>query len=264
MNQAFVQLLKRVVLNITQFVGYRQSEGKIVAQSDRFWKESNAAHFPAYSHWRGNEGIADNAWLELGQQHLDLFNKFKNLVDFENPLERVVEWGCGGGSNAIHFAKEAQEFIGVDVSGATLEECRKTLHLSGITNFTSVLIDVAAPELACNMIKEPCDLFLCTYVMELVPTPEYGKRIVDIAIRLLRPGGLAIIQTKYSTAEARTRPRRWGYRHNAANMTTYPIDKFWKLAETSGFNPLALTLRPRQELIGDERYAYYILQRPAF
>ncbi len=109
----------------------------------------------------------------------------------------------------------------------------------------------------------PCDLFLCTYVMELVPTPEYGKRIVDIAFKLLRPGGLAMIQIKYSTASAATQPRRWGYRHNAANMTTYPIDGFWELAQAAGFEPLALTLQPRQELIGDERYAYDMLKRPS-
>lgn len=83
-----------------------------------------------------------------------------------------------------------------------------------------------------------------------------------IAHRLLRPGGVALIQIKYETKESRTKPRRWGYRANLANMTTYPIDRFWELAAEVGFKPKALKLQPKQPLVNDERYAYFLLERP--
>lgn len=256
------QLLKRTVLRLTRLLGYRQSEDRIVQQSGEFWHDTDAAQFRAYSHWKGENGIADSTFLELGRQHLNLFDRFRAAVQLDGPLGRMVEWGCGGGSNAIHFAPRVREFVGVDVSQATLDECQRTLREAGIEHFTPVLIDVATPESALQSIREPCDLFLCTYVMELVPTPEYGLLVVDIALKLLRPGGVAIIQIKYSTTDTTTQPRRWGYKLNAANMTTYPIDRFWELARSVGFEPIAITLQPRQDLIGDERYAYFVLRRP--
>ncbi len=262
MKQSLGRLLKRTLLSATRLVGYRQSEQKIIGQAREFWHDTDASQFRAYSHWPGEQGVSGAAWLELGRQHMHLFDEFSKVTSLQRPLKRIIEWGCGGGSNAIHFAKETQQFVGVDVSQATLDECGNNLQRAGINNFFPVLIDVASPEAALKSVPMPCDLFLCTYVMELVPTPEYGKRIVDIAFKLLRPGGLAMIQIKYSTASAETRPRRWGYRYNAANMTTYPIDVFWELAQVAGFEPRSLTLRPKQELVGDERYAYYMLKRP--
>ena len=74
---------------------------------------------------------------------------------------------------------------------------------------------------------------------------------------LLNLGGFATIQIKYSTSEARTKSRMWGYKYDVANMTAFPIHTFWELSKAAGFEPLAQTLQPRQELVGDERYAYF-------
>ncbi len=264
MHSNLKRRIKTIVLGTARLTGYQQSESKLIADSDAFWKDNNASQFKAYSHWRGEAGIAADAWSELGRQHLNLFHDYQHLLNLHQAtnqtIERIVEWGCGGGSNAIHFARIAKEFIGADVSAPTLDECERALRDAGLHNMTKVLIDVASPEQAAASIA-PCDLFLCTYVMELVPTPEYGKRVVAIAHQILKPGGLAIIQIKYATTQATTKPRRWGYRHNAANMTTYPIDQFWILTQAVGFQPIAITLKPKQELIGDERYAYFILKK---
>lgn len=258
------RLAKALVLRSARLVGYRQSESKLIADSDAFWKDATAQQFKAYSHWQGDAGINSDAWSELGRQHLQIFQDYRHhlhpITPADQPLPCIVEWGCGGGSNAIHFARHTHAFIGADVSQPTLDECDRAMRTAGLNNLTKVLIDVANPERAANSIP-PADLFLCTYVMELVPTPEYGKRVVAIAHQILRPGGLAIIQIKYATTHAKTQPRRWGYRHNAANMTTYPIDEFWLLTQAQGFNPLAITLKPHQSLIGDERYAYFILKK---
>ncbi|HRK31707.1 MAG TPA: class I SAM-dependent methyltransferase [Tepidisphaeraceae bacterium] len=257
------QLLKRSLLAATRLIGYRESEQRIIRQSGEFWSDTDSSKFRAYSHWKGEDGIADAAWLALGKQHLDLFHRMIRLTEMRRPIDRIIEWGCGGGCNAVHFAREAGQFIGVDVSQATLEECRRAVSAAGLGNFLPVLVDVAAPESALEQITDACDLFLCTYVMELVPTPAYGRRIVDIAYKLVRPGGLAIIQIKYATTDAATQPRRWGYKLNAANMTTYAIDQFWEICQQAGFEPLAVTLQPKQTLIGDERYAYFTLSRGA-
>ena len=43
-------------------------------------------------------------------------------------------------------------------------------------------------------------------------------------------------------------------------MTSYRIDEFWQLAATCGLAPQAVSLMPRQPLVGDERYAYFALR----
>jgi hypothetical protein len=71
----------------------------------------------------------------------------------------------------------------------------------GLRNFTEILIDASNPEASLARIKAPCDLFLSTYVFELLPCPEYGLRVLKIAHDLLAPDGMAIVQVKYSEAD---------------------------------------------------------------
>lgn len=261
MNRFLFSFVKKTVLGFTRIVGYRQSEDKIIEESAIFWNSTDGSRFRSHSHWLGDDGLSTEVWLELGKEHRSLFERFLKLTNLETPLKRVVEWGCGGGANAIHFAKLAVQFIGVDVSEDSLSQCDKVLKDAGISNFLPVHVNLAKPEEAIERIQGPCDFFLCTYVFELLPSQAYGKRLLDIAFKLLSPGGFAMIQIKYSTTEARTKSRMWGYKYNVANMTTFPIDCFWELSKEAGFEPLALTLLPRQELVGDERYAYFFLSR---
>ena len=182
-------------------------------------------------------------------------------IGANRPWNRVLEWGCGGGANAVHFAPRAQEFIGVDVSDASLTECARQTAKVCDTPFQPVLVDVANPERALRVVQGRIDVFLCLYVFELLPTPEYGARILRIARELLAPGGLALIQIKYDDGRWTSRPRRRAYHSGVAKMTSYPIASFWQLAEDCGLTPESIEIVPRSEL--DDRYAYFVLSRPA-
>jgi hypothetical protein len=102
-----------------------------------------------------------------------------------------------------------------------------------------VLVDVRDPEAALRGITEPCDVFLCVYVFELI---------------------LALVQIKYDIRAWRTRPRRLSYWFSPGNTTTYPIHDFWELAVRCGFEPRYVELVPEDEL--DERYAYSVMAKP--
>jgi len=130
---------------------------------------------------------------------------------------------------------------------------------AGSTPFVEVLADMAEPEKAAVAIPQPCDLFLCLYVLELVPTQQYGLRIMRIGYDLLRPGGQAFVQIKYATESWRTRPRRRSYRSAVAD-NTYRIEEFWTAMAGIGFRPVAVALVPKNDL--DERYAYFLLSKP--
>jgi SAM-dependent methyltransferase len=240
-----------------------QSDDRIAADAQRYWTGAPGGDVPPQNfHWRGSGMFEDDAvWLAVGRQHFELFEAFARMVGFARPAGRVIEWGCGGGANAVHFARDAGEFVGVDVSRPALDECGRQLAREGLGNFVPVLVDVADPGPVVRRFAGRCDLFLCTYVFELLPSEAHGARLLGAARDLLRPGGMALVQVKYATGDLRTRSRRWAYARDVANMTTYRVDAFWALAQAAGLTPRAVTLVPEQPMVRDERYAYFLLTR---
>jgi len=195
----------------------------------------------------------------MGQEHLRLYQRLRPTASEPAPVKRIIDWGCGGGANAVAFAPLAEEVVGVDIDTESLEESARQMAAAGPTPFAKVLADIGNPELAARDIPRPCDLFLCLYVLELVPTQEYGLRLMRIAHNLLDPGGQAFVQIKYATGAWRTRARRRSYRSDVAG-NTYRIEDFWTAMAGIGFRPEAVTLVPKNAL--DERYAYFLLSKP--
>ena len=249
-------------LRAAQWLRISQTEAAVTRAATRYWSGETGGRFRRDSHWRG-DSIKEGDWLELGRQHLRLYHSFADMLGLAYPVKRIVEWGCGGGANAVHFAREAETFVGVDVAQASLDECARQLEQAGLgERFQPVLADLEQPEAAAAKI-ETCDLYLCTYVFELIPGAAYAERLLALARDLLTPGGMAIVQIKYATDSWRTRSQKLGYRLNLANTTTFRIETFWQMAEAAGFEPKAVTLVPRQPLVNDERYAYFLLVRSA-
>jgi SAM-dependent methyltransferase len=251
---------EELVQRVLAAVGVTQSEERLSADAQEYWNDTGGERWRSDSHWRdASVFTGGDLWSRIGRRHLDLFERGARTVGFDRSVGRVVEWGCGGGANAVHFAKLADEFVGVDIAPETVAECERQVAEHAGTPFRGVLVGVDDPERAVPEIGT-CDLFLCFYVFELIPSPEYGERLLRIARDVLASGGLAIIQIKYDDGRFRTRPRRRGYRRGVAEMTTYPIAAFWQLAERCGLRPETVELVPRNEL--DERYAYFLLSRP--
>ncbi|WP_310975512.1 MULTISPECIES: class I SAM-dependent methyltransferase [unclassified Amycolatopsis] len=149
-------------------VGARQSESRISTDAQAYWREPAGDRWLANSHWRDASVFRDNdLWSRIGREHLELFERGAKMTGFTRPWDRIVDWGCGGGANAVEFAPHAREYIGVDISAATLRECEREVSAACGTPFTPVSIDVEAPEAAVARIGEPCDVFLSFYVFEL-------------------------------------------------------------------------------------------------
>ncbi|WP_240157696.1 class I SAM-dependent methyltransferase [Pseudonocardia broussonetiae] len=240
--------------------GLGESPEKLGADARRYWEQPDGDRWRADSHWRDASVFAGtDLWSETGRRHLDLLRRMARVVEHPGPRGTVLEWGCGGGANAVHLAPEATAFVGVDLSAATLEECGRQVAAVTATPFRPVLIDPAEPEAAVAALRGTVDVFTCFYVFELIVSQEYGARLLRIAADLLTDDGLALVQIKYDTGSFGTRPRRRNYRSRLASMTTYRIDEFWELAHDCGLVPHAVHLVPRNEL--DERYAYFLLTR---
>jgi len=251
---------KATVFDLRQRWGPAERDEVLVEQAQRFWAGTDDAKFKSNSHWRDG-GVFDgnDHWSRLGREHLGIYQTFAGALPGVRAPRRVGEWGCGGGANAVHFGKLGERFYGVDISQPSLDECANQLTQAGIAGFVPVLVTSDDPHAALRTIDEPCDLLLCTYVFELLPSPAYGLRLLQLFRQLLNDNGLAVIQIKYHTADVRTRARRWAYAENLANNTTYGIDEFWTAAKSCGFRPELIHLVPRQPMVNDGRYAFYAL-----
>lgn len=238
-------------------IGRAESEAAVVRESREYWRDSTQPRWKADSHWQ--DGIASE-WPHVGAEHLNLLKRLTR-GSREFIVGTTVEWGSGGGANAVHFAPLATEFISVDVSEQNLAECERQVRSVCGTPVHSVLIDVAEPEAAIETIgSATSDLFLCLYVIELVPSRAYAQRILGIAEQLLKDNGVAFFQFKYETADRWSRSARRSYKRNLSAMTVFPIDEFWEAAAAAGLQPQALHLVPRNAL--DERYGYLVCTRP--
>ena len=214
-------------------------------------------------HWRGKGVFEGNeeGWLQLGREHLDLVNSYACQLDLKFPVDKIVEWGCGGGANAVHFGSKANKYFGIDINPESLSECTNQMSNFGYRNFHPFLIDTSNPEKALVEDIKDSDFFICTYVYELLPSPEYGLRILELANRILKINGIGFIQIKYNSGERKFRSRKWGYKLNPYNMTTYTIEEFWNHTLAFGFQPYGVYLMPKQEIVSDYRYAYYFLKK---
>ena len=237
--------------------GLTQPESRRARDAATYWGDPSAPNWQSNSHWR--EGLVEE-WDAVGRDSLDISERLVRVTGSGLPTRRTVEWGCGGGANAVHFAPRCEEFVAVDVVAASLDECERQVRKACATPVRKVLVDLPAPEAAVGRIgRGSCDLFISFYVFELVPSREYGARLLSVARDLLAPGGVAVIQVKYATVEAMTRSRRRAYRRDPAAMTTYPIDEFWITASERGLTPHALSIVPFNAL--DQRYAYFVLTK---
>jgi SAM-dependent methyltransferase len=244
-----------------------ESEAELAAASMKYWNEGDKAGIDLgdYSHWKGTGPWQDHQkWLALGRVHFEMYERLCLYTGVRRPLESAIEWGCGGGANAIHFVDEVKRFCGVEIARASLDECGRVLAEAGYKGFEPVLIAADTPESALQQAAGPFDLFLSTYVFELIPGRAYGERIARVAFDLLKPGGLALIQIRYDDGSNRSNQKTENYFDNACRFTSYRVEDFWVRMQAIGFQPLYVRLVPKliPGFSGD-LYAYFAMVKPA-
>jgi hypothetical protein len=85
-------------------IGLRQSESRLSADSQAYWAAPPTDSSKARSHWRDAHSFAANdRWHGIGRKHREMFDRAARTVGRPGPMGRVLEWGCGGGANAVHF-----------------------------------------------------------------------------------------------------------------------------------------------------------------
>jgi 2-polyprenyl-3-methyl-5-hydroxy-6-metoxy-1,4-benzoquinol methylase len=256
------QHLKPHYFRLRHMLRWYDSPEKLSADSVNYWRQHDGAPAiirGAYHELGEGPFSEEENWHAIGRQHFQIFNRFSKQCDFPRPTLQMIEWGCGGGANAAYFAPEAERFVGVDLAPAALQQCQRQMELRALTNFEAVLVEVSDVDAVVNRFRGEFDLFLCTYVFEILPTRAHALELLTAAHALLKPGGMALIQIKYETTDPSTKSRPFSYVSNFARNTAFRIDEFWLEAEARSFEPLGVFLIPYVPMIIDGYYAYFCL-----
>lgn len=229
-----------------------------------FWNRTDDPKVRELAHWRG--ALPDRVWRAIGEKNLRMYYQMVHLAGQRQAADwkgRVLEWGVGGGSNLWAFAPMAAEYWAVDISSETLDRClrdfRAEFPLVPLRLHPRVVdaVKLGTPEECSRTLGIPAgtlDLFLCTAVLQHVVNTAYAERLVFVARHLLRPDGVALVQTRYmrdhSPEEAAP-----AYADGVCNWTLFGIEEFQVWCEFLGFEVLAIKLEPAS------RSAYYYLAK---
>ncbi|MGC9355425.1 MAG: hypothetical protein ACP5D9_16370, partial [Mariniphaga sp.] len=121
--QYFIKsLLKRIARRLRYEFRERfklyESESKLISENQKYWNRDYSDPVLAQdAHWKNFGKFEDHQrWLNLGKEHLNLITTYFSVLNIKFPVKQTIEWGCGGGANAVHFAPETEKFIGIDIT----------------------------------------------------------------------------------------------------------------------------------------------------
>ncbi len=239
------------------------------------------------SHWYGEGRWERERWLAYGDFFLARAEKLLQEAAGGEWLaslnaQTALEWGCGGGAIVRSLCTRFGLVYGVDISPATLRECRKRVREfagkapaekaakaaaagtarprlpAGVNgNFRDIHIPAANPEeLMAAVVPGTVDFIISVGVFKHFPSQTYTLRVLRIMEKLLKPGGYLYIQIRYFDGEEKYRPKDRDYARNVITMTSFTEEEFAAQIAAAG-----LSLR-RRERDGDgenEKHAYYFL-----
>jgi SAM-dependent methyltransferase len=126
-------------------------------------------------------------FADLDRYHFEKLHHLPRLIGFDGYRgKRVLEVGCGAGTDLVRFAKGGAIVTGVDLSSAAIELAR--------TNFSQQGLSADLREADGEHLPFPDDTFDCVYAHGVVQYTANDRALVDECRRVLKPGGAAVFQ----------------------------------------------------------------------
>jgi 2-polyprenyl-3-methyl-5-hydroxy-6-metoxy-1,4-benzoquinol methylase len=159
----------------------RSEVRKSIADVRRYWdaRPCNIRHSPSPV---GSREYFDEveARKYFVEPHIPVFADFQQWAG-----KRVLEVGCGIGTDSINFARAGAELTAVDLSGESLRIAEQRANVMGLRDRIE-FVQANAEELTSALSGEPYDLVYSFGVIHHTPRPE---RALDEIRALVAPGG---------------------------------------------------------------------------
>ena len=173
-------------------------------------------------------------FADLDQYHFEKLHHLLRLVPFDKVKgQKVLEVGCGAGTDLVRFARGGAEVSGVDLAESAIELAKKNFAIAGL----SADLRVASGE------KLPFvdDTFDLVYAHGVVQYTADDRALVAEARRVVKPGGLVIFQVynRISWLNALSKVMKVGLEHDDAPvLKKYSWGEFEQLL--SGFREVEI------------------------
>jgi SAM-dependent methyltransferase len=126
-------------------------------------------------------------FADLDHYHFEKLHHLPRLIDFDAYRgRRVLDVGCGAGTDLIRFARGGAIATGVDVSRSAIELARKNFEQQGL--------EADLREADGERLPFPDNSFALVFAHGVVQYTPDGQRLVDECHRVLEPGGEAVFQ----------------------------------------------------------------------
>jgi SAM-dependent methyltransferase len=126
-------------------------------------------------------------FADLDQYHFEKLHHLLRLIDFDSYRgRRVLDVGCGAGTDLVRFARGGALVSGVDISEAAIALARSNVAQQGIDADLRVADGEHLPYDDATF-----DLVFAHGVVQYTPD---GRALVDECRRVLKPGGEAVFQ----------------------------------------------------------------------
>ena len=162
---------------------------------------------------------------ELDDYRFDKLAYLPQVIDFGGYKgRRLVEVGCGVGTDLVRFARGGAQVVGVDLSETAVRLARQNLATHGQRGAAIVGDGAALP-----FGDKSQDVVYAHGVLQYAPDP---RRIVEEALRVLVPGGTAIfmVYNRVSWLHALSKLMKVDLEHeDAPVLRLYSIPEFREL-----------------------------------
>lgn len=172
---------------------------------------------------------------DLDEYRFDKLAYLPRVVDFAGYRgQRVIEIGCGIGTDLVRFARGGARVAGVDLSEMAVRMAQRNMALHGCRSDVFALGDGATlpfPDASADVV----------YAHGVLQYSADPRAIVVEAQRVLRPGGTAVfmVYNRISWLMALSRIMKVGLEHeDAPGLTLYSIPEFRALL--AGFSKASI------------------------
>jgi SAM-dependent methyltransferase len=222
----------------------RMAEADDLEKADgRYWNLSeNDARVQDQSHWVGADRWSHRRWSEYGEFYSGLAVKYIEKyapADFFQSLSQkaALEWGCGGGAIIRPLCGRFSKVYGVDVSTATLHECKKQMAKMGLCNFTDVFFLSQYPENILQKVGEDSlDFIISVGVFQHFPSKPYTQRVLRVMGKMLKTNAYALLQVRHFDGSPKFRQKDHDYAQNVIWMTSFTVREFTGYLKDAGFS----------------------------
>ena len=171
---------------------------------------------------------------DLDAYHFEKLHHLPRLIDFNGYRgKRVLDVGCGAGTDLMRFARGGADVTGVDISASAVALAKANFEQQGLS--------ADLREADGERLPFPDQAFDLVYAHGVVQYTSNDKALVAECRRVLRPGGIAVFQVynRISWLNALSKLMKVGLEHaDAPVLRKYSLGEFRALL--SGFSGIRI------------------------